>query len=344
MEISYQDYLCYVRNEATLAQARAVRSWLADPVNEAQAQAWMSRWAEETQPVTSTPDLYNYAAIRENMHAQLGQGVMPQAVVHYPARPMWWRWAAAAAVTGIIAGGGWHWQARQQPAALATTSYSTPYGQTRLVRLPDGSEVTLNAHSTLRYAVTAGARQPREVWLDGEAFFSVKHTLDNKRFVVHTAGNFNVEVLGTKFTVYRRHEQARVVLLSGKVRVNFTDQTRSDIILKPGELLQTADARPKAVVYKAVKAASYAAWTTDHISFDATPLAEVATRLQDTYGVEVVVADSALQQHKFTGTFPTGRLDVLCEDLAEAFHLHIEHQPNRLIFSRKPLSRPTSYE
>ncbi|MBO2012148.1 FecR family protein [Hymenobacter negativus] len=344
MEITYEACVRYVRGEATLTEARAVRSWLADPTNEAQAQEWMGRYAAETQPAAGTTDPYNYAAMRENLHAQLGRAPAPQVVPLHLARPTWWRWAAAAAVAGLTAGGSWLWQAQHQPAALATASYSTPYGQTRLVQLPDGSEVTLNAHSTLRYAATADARQPREVWLDGEAFFSVKHTVDNKRFVVHTTGNFNVEVLGTKFTVYRRHEQARVVLLSGKVRVDFTDQTQTDVILKPGELLQTVDAKPKAVVHKAVKAASYAAWTDDRMSFDATSLAEVATRLQDTYGVEVIVADSALNQRKFTGTFPTANLDVLCEDLAEAFHLRIEHQQNRLILFRKPVSHPSSHE
>jgi ferric-dicitrate binding protein FerR (iron transport regulator) len=344
MEITYDDYLRYVRGEATLPQARAVRRWLADPTNETQAQAWMSRYAAETQPAAGTTDPYNYAAMRENMHAQLGRTPAPQVTPLHPARPTWWRWAAAAAVAGITAGGGWLWQTQHRPAALATASYATPYGQTRLVQLPDGSEVTLNAHSTLRYAATTDARQPREVWLDGEAFFSVKHTVDNKRFVVHTTGNFNVEVLGTKFTVYRRHEQARVVLLSGKVRVDFADHARPDVILKPGELLQTADNKPKAVVHKAVKAASYAAWTDDRMSFDATSLTEVATRLQDTYGVEVVVADSALNQRRFTGTFPTGNLDVLCEDLAEAFHLRIERQQNRLILFRKSPSHPNSHE
>jgi transmembrane sensor len=134
------------------------------------------------------------------------------------------------------------------------------------------------------------------------------------------------------------------VLLSGKVRVDFADCTQPDVILKPGELLQTADNKPKVVVHKAVQAESYATWTAAQLRFDATSLAEVATRLQDTYGVQVVVADSALSQRKFTGTFPMGNLDVLCEDLAEAFHLHVERQQNRLLLSKKPISHPTTHE
>ncbi|MFD1874470.1 FecR family protein [Hymenobacter bucti] len=331
MEITYAAYVRYLRGEASLIEARAVRAWLANPANERQVQDWMSRSAAEAAVPVADSDPFNYAAMRENLHARLGVAPAPQVVLLRPAPRAWRRWAAAAAVASLTIGAGWFWQEQHQ---LATASYATAYGQTRVVRLPDGSEVTLNAHSTLRYAASADARQPREVWLDGEAFFSVKHTADNQRFVVHTTGNFNVEVLGTKFTVYRRHEQARVVLLSGKVRVDFVDHTRPDIILKPGELLQTADNKPKVVLHKAVKAASYATWTAARMSFDATPLADVATRLQDTYGVAVVVPDSALAQRKFTGTLPIGNLDVLCEDLAEAFHLHIKRQQNRLVLSK----------
>jgi transmembrane sensor len=344
MEITYTACVRYVRGEATLPEARAVREWLANPANEQQAQEWMSRYAAEAPAVADSPDQFNYAAMRENLHARLGVMPKPQVVLMRPPQRSWRRWAAAAALAGLTTGAGWLWQTQHQSAALATASYATPFGQTRVVQLPDGSEVTLNAHSTLRYAARADAKQPREVWLDGEAFFSVKHTPDNQRFVVHTTGGFNVEVLGTKFTVYRRHEQARVVLLSGKVRVDFADHSQPDVILKPGELLQTADNKPKMVVHKAVKAASYATWTTDQLRFDATSLAEVATRLQDTYGVEVVVADSALSRRKFTGTFPMGNFDVLCDDLAEAFHLHIERQQNRLLFSKPSTSHPTSHE
>ncbi|MGI4870854.1 MAG: FecR family protein [Janthinobacterium lividum] len=333
MEITYEACLRYVRGEATLAEARAVRAWLADPANELQAQTWMSRYATEASAPAASSDSFNYAAMRENMHARLGVDRAPQVLPLRPAR-IWQRWAAAAAVVGAVAGTGWLWQAQHQ-AATATASYATGYGQTRIVQLPDGSEVTLNAHSSVRYAASADAEKPREVWLDGEAFFSVKHTIDNQRFLVHTTGGFNVEVLGTKFTVYRRHEQARVVLISGKVRVDFADSTKHDVILKPGELLQTADNKPQIVVHKAVKAAAYATFATDKMSFDATSLADLATRLQDTYGVEVVVASPALNQRKFTGTFPMGDLNVLCEDLAETFHLRIEHQKNRLVLSAK---------
>ncbi len=335
--ITYEACVRYLRGEATLTEARTVRAWLADPANEAQAHAWMSRSVAEAAvaaPAATDAHNYNYAQMRATLHARLG---MENPAPTQAKAQRWPRWAAAAAVAGGAVGAIGLWQRPALPGQVATAYYATSYGQTREVRLPDGSAVTLNAHSSVRYAAPSQASAPREVWLDGEAFFAVKHLPNNQHFVVHTTAGFRVEVLGTRFAVYRRHAQARVILLSGKVRVAFADSTRPAVVLKPGELLQTSDKHPRTLVHKAVQATTYTSWTENELRFEATPLAELATRLQDTYGVEVVVATSALRQRKFTGTFPLGNLDALCEDLTEAFHLHIERQQNRLVLSSKTL-------
>jgi len=341
-EIDYEACMRYARGKSSLEEAKAVRAWLADPANELLAHYWMSQQVLEPEPVRKADgnDPYDYASMRENIYARMQTEAAP---VASPIRTgtTWRRWAAAAAVVGAVASGGWLLQGRSQVAEPTTASYATPYGQTRVVRLPDGSEVTLNAHSSVRYAATPDPERPREVWLDGEAYFSVQHLPDNKPFVVHTTAGFKVEVLGTKFTVYRRHEQARVVLLSGKVQVAFADSTRRKVILKPGELLQTSDKEPRKVVHQAVQAATYAAWADDKMVFDATSIADIATRLQDTYGVKVEVASPDLKKRKFTGTFPLNDLDLLCENLAASFHLQIVHRQNRLILSNYPSSHPT---
>ncbi len=351
-KITYEACVRYARGEATLAEARAVRAWLADPANEAQAQEWLARYVAHDAPPAPAAgaDPYDYARMRERLYTRMGVDRAPSTQARRAQPQQWRQWAAAAALAGAVIGAGGLWW-RQPPAPplatrvaprVLTAHYATAYGQTRVVHLPDGSVVTLNAHSALRYAATPHAASPREVWLEGEAFFAVQHLPDNQPFVVHTTAGFHVEVLGTRFAVYRRHAQGRVVLLSGKVRVAFADRTRPAVILQPGELLQTSDKHPAALVHKAVKAATYTTWTADKLSFDATPLADVALQLQDTYGVEVVVASPALRQRKFTGTFPINDLNVLCEDLAEAFHLRVERRQNRLILSSKsPFPHPT---
>jgi len=332
-EIDYHACMRYVRRESSPAEARAARAWLADPANEQLARIWMTEYADFVD--ASEPDdieaSFDYTGMRQTLHARLGL------LETKPAPSRWGNWrrlAAAAALVVTVAGGAWLWPSPRP--AVATLSVVTPYGQVRQVQLPDGSTAILNAHSALRYASSEDEQAPREVWLEGEAYFSVKHLPDNKHFVVHTTAGLKVEVLGTKFTVYRRHEQARVVLLAGKVQVAFADTSRRKVIMLPGELVRTSDQFPLRVEHRKVQTGSYADWTTNKLVFDATTLAEVAQRLQDTYGVTVITKNPSLLNRRFTGVFATQDFDRLCENLTQALHLRIVRQGNRLLLSELP--------
>ena len=321
----------YLTGQTTPAEAQAVAAWLAEPANQAQAQPWMQQHWETLAAAPARVPLAaeepNYDAMLNSLHLKLGFGEAARV-----AAPVWRRWAAAAALAGTAAVGGWLLTQRTP----APQEVATAYGEVHTIKLPDGSEATLNGHSSLRYAAGWAANKPREVWLDGEGYFSVTHQPNNQRFVVHTRAGFAVEVLGTKFTVYRRRDQARVVLLSGKVRVDFDDQRRPDVILKPGELLETRDAQPQAPVAKAVRTAPYAAWKDAQLVLEETSIAELATRLQDTYGIDVAVNSPALAERRMTGTVPVGDLEVLLQALQETFHLKATREAGRIVLSELP--------
>ncbi|WP_052695005.1 FecR family protein [Hymenobacter sp. AT01-02] len=326
----------YLNNEVTPAEAAAVQSWLLTPANQLVAEYWMrEHWdtLDHAPAPTALPEP-NYEALLQRLHQQLGFEDEEASAEPLRGGFRWRNWAAAAATVATLAGGALWWQqAHLSPAPAA--EYATPYGQTRTIHLPDGSVVTLNAHSTMRYTAPSSQEQPREVWLDGEAYFSVHHQPNNQRFIVHTSAGLQVEVLGTKFTVYRRHEQARVVLLSGKVRVDFADQ-RPDVLMKPGELVETYDATPTKLVHKPVQPDTYSAWKDDRLVLNETTMEELATRLHDTYGLEVEVATPELRQRRMTGTVPVADLTILLAALEETFHLKAERQENRLILSASP--------
>jgi ferric-dicitrate binding protein FerR (iron transport regulator) len=334
--ITQELFTAYVQGTASAADAATVRAWLTQPANQLLAQYWMGQHWEELAAQPAAPaDAPDFEALLGQVHGRLGLGQSRRLPV---AAPAWRRWAAAAAVAGTVLGGGSWWLYNQRQAAAPAQQIATAYGQTRTVQLPDGSSVVLNGHSTLRYPETWAAGKPREVWLDGEAYFSVQHQTDNQRFLVHTTAGFNVEVLGTKFTVSRRRDQGRVVLLSGKVRVHFDNRQQPDVILKPGELVETREvqpAQPVVTAYRAVRTAPYASWKDAQLVLDETSIAELATRLQDTYGLEVVVATPELNQRRVTGTVPVRDLTVLLQSLEEIFHLQATRQGNRLTLTEK---------
>ena len=320
----------YAAGTATAAEAEAVRTWLAQPANQLLAQHWMQQhWdALAAAPTLATTDEPDYEALLRRTRLHLA----PAAPRHQPA-PLWRRWAAAAGLAATLAGGSWvYYHAHQSPAPLAV---ATDFGQTRSLTLPDGSQVTLNGHSTLRYATTWQPDKPREVWLDGEGFFSVQHKVNNQRFLVHTSAGLQVEVLGTKFVVARRRDQTRVVLLSGKVRVEFDDHQRPDVLLRPGELVETTDDQPALLTHKKVHTAPYAAWKDAELVLDETTIAELATRLHDTYGLDVVVTTPELNRRRVTGTVPVSDLPTLLQALEETFHLQATRRGNHLTLAEK---------
>lgn len=334
--ITLELFNAYVQGTAPATDAAAVRAWLAEPANQPLAQYWMSQHWEALAAQPAAPaEAPDYEALLGRLHGQLDFDRVHRLPVD-TAAPVWRRWAAAAALAGTVLGGGSWWFYTQRPAP--DQAYATAYGQTKTVQLPDGSSVTLNGHSTLRYPAAWAPGKPREVWLDGEAYFSVQHQSDNQRFLVHTQAGFSVEVLGTKFTVARRRDLGRVVLLSGKVRVSFDDRQHPDVLLKPGELVETRElkpAQPVVTAYRAVHTAPYASWKDAELVLDETTIAELATRLRDTYGLDVVVATPQLNQRRVTGTVPVRDLDVLLQSLEETFHLQASRQGNRLTLTEQ---------
>lgn len=207
--------------------------------------------------------------------------------------------------------------------------YHTSYGETRSITLPDGSSVVLNANSTLTVYSDWNNQPVREIWLDGEAFFSVIHKINNQPFKVITGEGVTVEVLGTTFNVYNRTNSTKIVLNSGQIRLNIpTDQSPEMIVMKPGEMVEYKQQHYKK---KAVNPLLYTAWTNNRIILDHTSLAEMVYMLKDSYGLEVKVSDDKLLQETVSGSMPLGDPEILINQMAKAFQLKIKKEGKVII-------------
>ena len=216
--------------------------------------------------------------------------------------------------------------------------YTTNYGEIKTVMLPDGSTVVLNANSSLKFS-NEWDELNREVWLEGEAFFSVlpkQATLSNNpvkaKFSVYTK-DIRVEVLGTKFNVSQRKNAAKVVLNSGKVKLNITDQTRAgqDILMKPGEMIELSVGEEK-VTKKTVNPELYTSWRNKKWILENATLSEVAVMIEETYGIPVRVTDKGLANKKITGTLPTAHLNNLLEALSATLDVRIVQTSEEIQF------------
>jgi transmembrane sensor len=100
------------------------------------------------------------------------------------------------------------------------------------ITLADGTQVWLNAESSLKYPV-AFAGKERKVEITGEAYFEVAHD-QSKPFTV-SKGNTSVQVLGTHFNInaYEDENDIKVTLLEGSVKI--LTKSGPEQILKPNE-------------------------------------------------------------------------------------------------------------
>ena len=115
--------------------------------------------------------------------------------------------------------------------------YRTAFGETKTIVLADSSTVILNANSHISFDKNWEQRPVREIWLEGEAYFSVVHKQNHQPFKVSTPGGIAVEVLGTTFNVYHRAVETKVVLNSGQISLSFpVDKKEKKILMKPGNL------------------------------------------------------------------------------------------------------------
>ncbi|AQG80984.1 FecR family protein [Spirosoma montaniterrae] len=328
------EYILYelFAGRATPLQKKLIEGWLREPGNEEVYYYYVAKWETEHRQYdpdtpTALSDYEAFIAGRKPFAYQSQSGNQQPVVRQLNSR---WVWRIAASIL-LVAG---LWLTR---ATWAYERYSVPFGQMRAVPLRDGSTVTLNAHSTLRVPRFAALRRmlgrtDREVWLDGEGFFSIARTTDNQRFVVHTS-RLDVQVLGTKFNVSTRRGKTEVVLNEGKVQL-FTrpggqEKPRS-LLMQPGDL---ASLTPGDTLFRktTVKPEVRTAWRTNRLVFDETPLSQVAQQIEDYYGIRVVIGNRELARRELTGTLPNNDLNVVLKTLSVSYNLAVDRQDDRII-------------
>ena len=175
---------------------------------------------------------------------------------------------------------------------------STAKGETYRVRLPDGTQVWLNAASSIRYAASFSTHATRDVELEGEAYFEV--TRDAERpFVVRTRKQ-QVSVLGTKFNIYAYTEEAEqyTTLVQGAVRVE-TGQSSKSVQLKPGQ--QAISKGNNELLVLQVDPTEYISWKDGIILLNSYDLQEILRQLERWYDVRFDEIPQGIQSDRVFG-------------------------------------------
>lgn len=217
-------------------------------------------------------------------------------------------------------------------------NFTTGYGNIDTLTLPDKSVVILNSNSKVSYKKNWNNDGPRELWLEGEAFFDIKHINRGpnikiqEQFIVH-AKNISIQVLGTQFNVRERRDKTEIVLQQGSIRISFKSGNESDIILQPGQLITTGDNMQPVV--STTTPEEYIAWKSKKLILTNATLKEIVEYLEDNFGKQIILMEPALANRKIEGTFKLDNLDDALLFLSKALNLDILQEKNKLFISTK---------
>lgn len=192
-----------------------------------------------------------------------------------------------------------HQQYKTNKTPLAMNTISVPAGQRANITLPDGTNVWLNARSTIQYP-TSFNDQKRMVILKGEAYFDV--TKDKKRpFVVQT-DKYDVEVLGTKFNVeaYPEKEDFEAALMQGSVKVTSRLNIAQTVTLVPDQKAYLKDGKLQVA---AVDDFNSYRWKEGLICFNNKSFLNIMDDFEKYYGIKIVINNRDLLKYYYTGKF-----------------------------------------
>ncbi|MBO9616436.1 MAG: FecR domain-containing protein [Dyadobacter sp.] len=332
MEVSEQLVMHYFSGKTTSEQDRVVEKWLAlHPDNAARALEWIS----EQEPGKGQEIFGDLMISKEQVWADVqhrfpeADGSRKMPFTSFGRQRTLKRYLAVAASLVLICSFAWFWLKESDTVRVAAA-----YGQTRRVTLPDSSEVVLNGNSSVHYQASWEGR-PREIWLEGEAFFDVKHLRTHSDFTVHLSAGKDIQVLGTQFNVVDRQTRSCIVLKSGSIRLSLAEMNKQ-VMMRPGDMVQVNGNGSEITGKEVVNPENYSSWTQGRWRLDGTSLGDMLQKIEENYGVTVLVENRELLTKRASGSIPLGSTgaQTLIEDIANLFELQFIKKDNTLILAR----------
>jgi transmembrane sensor len=255
------------------------------------------------------------------------------------------RWIAAASVAILLVTGAilyFHPSRPIEASRLAPAVIAAVRGTRRFMKLPDGSQLWLNAGSKVIFNDGYAAGE-RELTLEGEAFFDIKHDPLHP-FIIHT-GRLEVKVLGTTLNVkaYPDDSAVETTLINGKVEIGIAGDSQTSIILHPNEkvIIPTGVAaafpakrsdsiaeqpaantpvsftRGPVVPDRTDGTITETSWVENKLVFRQQTLSGLAAQLERWYNVKIIFANDRYLRDTISGTFP----DVPITDVMHALQI-----------------------
>lgn len=272
-----------------------VMSWLIDEADrEAKDEALKRVW-DETVDVMSTDAMSQSVLRNQALRSHHGHQERARQI-----RLKVLKYAAVIFLPIALCLGTWFIASNQMASQAMLAECHVENGQTKVLRLSDGTLVRLNAGSSLFYPQRFSRLfSRRDVYLDGEAHFDVAEN-GSQPFVVHV-GNLKVKVLGTHFNVkaYPAEELVTTTLEQGRVKV-YGDKIAMTLLPDEQAVYNRISGK---MTKRSVDSGNYNQWMKGKLLFDQTPLKVIIADLQRRYDVSIKATPAVDLSRRFTMAF-----------------------------------------
>ena len=276
----------YLSNSATADEMKELDEWIAS--NE-DFHDWLENQVDNS---SAEMDAEKQADILAKIHEKIAVQSKQKFVL-----PGWAKTVAAVALIVLMAVSAAIYFRSNQPNMIQYAEIGALRGQKASVTLPDGTKITLNSESTLKYSTNYN-QSDRAVELVGEAYFEVAK---NKKipFVVK-AGKLEIEAKGTAFNIkaYPTDNSISTTLTEGKIEV----KTPLDVLnMIPNERMEYNNTDQTFRKLTLTDAVGSIGWLNDELSFENATLAEVVANFSRIYNIDIQFASESIKEQRFTG-------------------------------------------
>ncbi|MDP3432497.1 MAG: DUF4974 domain-containing protein [Bacteroidota bacterium] len=286
----------FLSGEANQSEKDQLNRWIGEsPANKRIFEESRRIWVKSQTYFSSTEIRSDREKIKDRIIQQLSKPTKKVSL------STWIYRVAAILALPVMLGIGWYLGSTKISSETQMCEVTAPKGQISKCVLADGTEVWLNAGSTLKYDAALKGNL-REVNLDGEAYFKVSKN-KHKPFVVSTE-HARIKVLGTIFNLkaYSGENKVETTLEEGSVEFCLKGSATKPVELKPGERVVYNISEKKITVGK-VEIYLHTAWKDGKFVFKDADLQTIIQELEKLYDVRIHLENDSLLKLRFRGMF-----------------------------------------
>lgn len=298
-EITHIDLLItrYLSGDATPAEKEELVQWIGESArNKKRFEEHKRDWEKAPAYLSTSEIISDREKIKDKIIEQLSKSSTRKISISG-----WILRAAAILALPVMLAIGYYFGSDQNSAETQLCEVTAPKGQISKCVLADGTQVWLNAGSTITYDPMLKGEN-RQIKLDGEAYFRVTKN-KHKPFIV-TTKYARVKVLGTVFDLkaYSGDDRVETILEEGHVEFSLTGGGTEPVELKPGEQV-VYNISEKKITVGNVDTYLHTAWKDGKYVFKDADLQTIIAELERLYDVRIHTQNDSLLHLHFRGMF-----------------------------------------